>query len=490
VLAVVAALVVFRGTLAYFFAQDDFTGLARARGIIPALQGPWRYLSGQLYFDVMALTAGTSALPYRLVSLLAHATTVALVFVRCSRRVALPAAAALGAIFFGTHPSLFTALYSVSGIGEILAGLLAVTTLLLVARGDRGRWFAVPAFAASLLCKESTVLLPLGAALVAARSRAPRRFAVPIALAIVSAIALATFVWRDTFGVRAGVETLSPYAVRFGRPALDNLLSYLGWTARIALPWVHSFADAVEGGVFADGIVLAAVWLAGCAVPALRQRGWVEGGVLWLLLIAPVLPLAHHTYHYYLYSPLTGAALCVAAAADAVADWVSRRFGARRLVASAVVGALALLVTVNGALLVHRIETYPFVDPELRSDPTVDRARIARNAIADLEGSAMPPGVSLWFWSPASIARGKSAGADTTQETYWETNVRTALYDDLAVRVMLPTVREVRFVRTFELVGDSVRYAVYLPNGHLKVGAPSELATVLGLRPKSEPAPE
>ena len=54
VLAVVAALVVFRGTLAYFFAQDDFTGLARARGIIPALQGPWRYLSGQLYFDEIA----------------------------------------------------------------------------------------------------------------------------------------------------------------------------------------------------------------------------------------------------------------------------------------------------------------------------------------------------------------------------------------------------------------------------------------------------
>jgi hypothetical protein len=63
------------------------------------------------------------------------------------------------------------------------------------------------------------------------------------------------------------------------------------------------------------------------------------------------------------------------------------------------------------------------------------------------------------------------------------------LYDDLAVRVMLPSVRSVRFVRGFELVGDSVRYAVYLPTGHLKVGAPSELAEVLGVR-KSEAVPQ
>jgi hypothetical protein len=339
------------------------------------------------------------------------------------------------------------------------------------------------------------VLLPLGAALVALRSTtlravpAPRRFAVPAALAVLSAIALATFVWRDTFGVRAGIETAAPYAVRFGRSALDNLLSYLGWTARIGLPWVRSFGDAVEPGVFPDGIALAAAWLLGCAVPALRARGWVEGGVLWLLLILPVLPLAHHTYHYYLYSPLTGAALCVAAAADATAAWISRRFAARRTIAATVVAALAAVVAVNGALLVHHIEMYPFVDPELRSDPTVDRARIARNVITDLRDSPLPPGVSLWFWSPASIARGRSAGADTTQETYWETNVRTALYDDLAVRVMLPSVRSVRFVRSFEMVGDSVRYAVYLPTGHLKVGAPSELAEVLGVR-KSETVPQ
>ena len=57
--------------------------------------------------------------------------------------------------------------------------------------------------------------------------------------------------------------------------------------------------------------------------------------------------------------------------------------------------------------------------------------------------------------------------------------MRSALYDGLAIRVFLPGVKAVRFVRRFELAGDSVRYAVYLPNGHVRVGTPAELDSVL-----------
>ncbi len=159
-LAVLAALVVFRGVLAYFFAQDDFTGLARARGLLPALTGPWRWISGQLYFDLMERVAGLSPLPYRVASLAAHGATVALVYAAC-RRFVPPLAAMLGALWFGTHPAIYTALYSVSGIGEILSGLLAVATLLLVSRSGRERSIAVPCFVAALMCKESVVLLPV-----------------------------------------------------------------------------------------------------------------------------------------------------------------------------------------------------------------------------------------------------------------------------------------------------------------------------------------
>jgi hypothetical protein len=45
--AAVAAIIVYGGSLPYFFGQDDFLGLARVRGIVPAMAGPWRWLSGQ-----------------------------------------------------------------------------------------------------------------------------------------------------------------------------------------------------------------------------------------------------------------------------------------------------------------------------------------------------------------------------------------------------------------------------------------------------------
>jgi len=48
------------------------------RGLLPALEGPWRYISGQLYFAVMARLAGLDPFPYRAVSLAAHAATAAL----------------------------------------------------------------------------------------------------------------------------------------------------------------------------------------------------------------------------------------------------------------------------------------------------------------------------------------------------------------------------------------------------------------------------
>src|SRR5436309_7446319 len=82
-LAAAAACIVYWGALRYFFAQDDFTGLARARGLMPRLHAPWRWISGQLYFDLMGRIAGLDPLPYRIASLAAHAGCVALVYALC-----------------------------------------------------------------------------------------------------------------------------------------------------------------------------------------------------------------------------------------------------------------------------------------------------------------------------------------------------------------------------------------------------------------------
>ena len=114
-----AGVAVFRGALGLFFAQDDFAGLARAAGVLPRLQGPWRYLSGQLYFDVMHRLAGMHAWPYHAAGLAAHVACGVLLAQLLARRFSRTAAA-FGAIAFVTHPAPFTAIYSVSGIGELL----------------------------------------------------------------------------------------------------------------------------------------------------------------------------------------------------------------------------------------------------------------------------------------------------------------------------------------------------------------------------------
>ena len=119
---------------------------------------------------------------------------------------------------------------------------------------------------------------------------------------------------------------------------------------------------------------------------------------------------------------------------------------------------------------------------ELRSDPVVDRALIAQHARDDLRDADLPVGTRLAFWSPQALAGVGSSGTQAAgPETYWERNVRSALLDGLAIRILRPEVREVRFVRTFALLPPPWRYAVYQVDGHLRVGTPEAVARGLGV---------
>lgn len=209
-------------------------------------------------------------------------------------------------------------------------------------------------------------------------------------------------------------------------------------------------------------------------------------------LVAPVQPLRNHTYHDYLYAPLARAAWCAAALFDAAlvgrtaAQPGKRASPAPRSLPPAAgwtIGAvLAALLTVNGHLLVAKIERAPFVLAELRADPTVDRARIARKVIEGLVAYGLPPGVTLRFWSPTAAAldpRGRPLAAPTPRPTYWETNVQSALLGGLAVRVMVPQVDGMTFVRAFTPGPDRERYTVYLPDGLVRVATSAEVDSIL-----------
>jgi hypothetical protein len=493
--AVAAALICYQGALRYFFSQDDFLGLAHASGLAPRLTQPWRYIANQAVWDWMAPFGPTRPAPYHLLSLLAHAMCTALLYGALARRFA-PWSALVGATFFAVHPAHYTAVYWISAVGDPLALCFGLLALRLQLRSDRWRWLAVLLFAVSLLCKESLILLPV--LLVAcrawpiggARPQTKPANGVVIAMTAVSLAYVAYFIafaYRTYFVSSAAHAperaAHAAYALGGGGTLWTNLLTYLGWTVTFALPVVKGFSDAVDPAVFPWAVAAAVAWVVGLALPGLRARGWAIGGIAWCLLVLPVLPLRNHTYHYYLYAPLAGAALCVASLVDwALSPRGRERDSGARPAAWPIAALLSLLLAANGLLLVRKIETMPFVLPELRADPTVDRARIARNACADLAQARLPAGVTLLFWSPqaASIGpHGEALGSRAPAETYWERNVRDALVDGLAVRVVFPEVAAVRFVREFQPAPADHRYAVYRPEGHVRVVTSAALDSVL-----------
>ena len=490
---------VFRGALVQFFAADDFPALARAMGLLPRLHGLWRLLSGQLYFDLMRPIAGLDPRGYHAASLLLHLGCAVALYGLLRRHLSTPAALA-GATCFATHPAHFTTTYWVSAVGGPLALLLALGALFAGLRRDPLRWLAVPLFAAALLARESVVLLPLGLVVMLeweSRLRSEggaHAWRDPLALTLAGlALALAgSFAAGDVMGAQSGSAA---YRLDLGRGLLANLMTYLGWTANFLLPTVRRFQDAADPLVYGWGAGLLLLWLAGSASIGLRRRGWLAAGALYLAFLLPVLPLGHHTYHYYLQAPLAGFAWCVAAALDLCFERLSRpdRPTARPRRGPAAAsppdhpgpGALrwglalaaVALFTANGALLVRRIETTPFPGaPGLHSDATVDRAAIAKNAIASLRESPLPERARILFWSPI----GRSLAGDPGRpEGYFERNVRAALFDGLAVRVFFPGVDSVRFVSAYRSLPGPYRYAVYRPDGRLRVASSAVLDSVL-----------
>jgi len=231
-----AAVFVFQGSLRYGFSQDDFVGLARAAGLAPRLLGPWRWISQQFFFDAMRRLAGLDATAYHAVSLGAHALVSVLLYAWLARWTSR-AGALVGAAFFACHATAFTALYWTAAIGDVAALGFAIGALLLAGRARPVRWLALPAFALSLLCKESTLLLPV-VAFAAARAehqrigaparRSAARDPVVIGLAVVAGV-FVLWLARAGSGTAPEGSSLAPYAVALGANVGVNLLTYLGW---------------------------------------------------------------------------------------------------------------------------------------------------------------------------------------------------------------------------------------------------------------------
>lgn len=496
-LALVAlTLAVWHRALALYFSQDDFFYLGRVRGLVPRLDQPWRWLSQELVWDLTRPFGVETALPQHLVSLGVHLACVLLLFHLVSRRLSRPAAF-VGAAFFATHPSAFHAVYWASAIADPLQLAFALAALAFALRQDRACWFAVPAFAFSLLSKEGLVLLPAivvlhrlgpGAApwpLAAAGEPRRRLRGVELALVATAAAFLLYFflvAYPSRFGAVAlpGGASAQPYGIALGPNFLANLVTYLGWTANIVLPTVRAFSDVADPGMLPWGAVLAVVALAGCAWPALRARGWVEGAGTYVAFLLPVLLLRDHTYHYYLYGALAGATICVAALVDLVtgarvpsragargprrAGRAPRRAGAGPGFGWSVAAIVVLLMGLNGALLVRKIELHPLGHGGRRADPIVDRAIIARRSFESLRDDPLPDGTVLLLWSPPRAGDASAGGGD-----YWARNVEAAVAGAVGMAVMAPGLAGSTFVPAPRALAAEERLGIYRHDGTIEV---------------------
>ncbi len=481
----VAVFIVFRGALGLFFAQEDFRGLAVAKGLLPRHASLWRYVSVQTFMDVFYPLFGDRPGPYHLVSIVLHAANATMLFALLSRRLSAPAAFIASALF-ATHPAHFAAVYWQSARSDVLGTTFALATVALSLLQGKSRWLAVPCFAMALLSKETFLLLPVGLWLleswrrVGATSERLRPEPLTLSLGVMS-LAFGAYLLLGNAGIGVGTGPDAAYALSVGPSLFGNLLTYLGWTADVTMrPSPLRFVDARNPDVYWMGVLALAAWGVGCLSPQLRRRGWVIAGAFFLLVLAPVLALANHTYHYFLYAPLAAVSWCAAAAIDAWLRGSESRAGATIgwIVASVCLAAL----TWNGARLVRQMETRPMrIYPALRGDAIVSRAIVAENAINGLRRAGLPPGTDLVFVLReriallARVARRSGETPPPAEDIYPETNFRTALFEGYGVRALIPAVESVAFARDSISVSARTCIAVYAPDGEV------ETYTIAGL---------
>ena len=361
-----------------FFAPDDLVVLESARGLLPPFPAPWRWLSGTVYPALASAVFGLDPAGYLTVNLALHGANAALLFV-WSRTLGLDVPAALlAAGLFAASPLAFYPLHQMVGAGELMALGLTLDALIVIGRsGARQAIVAGFLFAAALLSKESVALLPAVLLLPAPdagplRARA-QRASVLLSLSLVAGVVLvATGAARSAFGGSA-------YRASLGTHMGSHLLLYASWAADYVHPSPGAVATMTWGTALAGALVLSTMAFA--AAWTWRSRGPGTIGLAWFLLgIGPVLPLVSQIQVGYVYTPLAGIAIAIAALAGHAAERFRWAQVATWAGAIAIITALALRAD---ALAARRYdERAPGSDSPM--DPWLRKCASAEHVIADV----------------------------------------------------------------------------------------------------------
>jgi hypothetical protein len=330
---------------------------------------------------------------------------------------------------------------------------------------------SVALFAAALLCKEHVALLPLVLLLPGPGDgglRARLRRAWPLLAA-----GVAMLLYLALGHVRAGSLGGRAYAMGFGANLFHNFMTYCAWAVdlRTAAP---DTGARISLSAWRVGLPVVVAWAALAWLTRRRTRLPVLGAAWWALSLAPVVPLLHHSYLYYMYTPFAGLAM----AAGGVLDWLrggaaeprrrpARAAGAWAVAALAVLAHAGVSSRLLGERAAARVEGL-----NLPADPYLRKSETARNAVTDAAAGIHGPHLKVLFFTPKGAemrydaATGKALeGSREGGRTY--DLLEESLDGGRALRLVYPALDSVIFVKRMTPAHRDFDILVYNAEGHV-----------------------
>jgi hypothetical protein len=429
------------GALRTFFAQDDITFLSRAAGL-EAPRGIGRALSENGAFGLEYRLFGVNPVGYHAVNLGVHLSSVLLVYVLALQLRSGRITAGAAALIFGVASLAFTPLHWASGIIELLTCvlLLAATVLWLESsrRGQFLRWIAAAVAFLAMFSKETAIAWLLPITVASPRSKRDLTPAVGATLLSVGVLLLTKETRTGGSAAAYAVDT-SPIHIA------SNALTYVRWSLALNDP-IRDVVAAVDGDAW--NIALPVLCLVLSLIVATRHKlppSVAVGLVWWLAFLLPVLPLAHHSYLYYLYIPWAGAALAVAAASSATL----RKWPRPMAIA---VGCLALggyvLIEMRNIWLRERATR-----DAIPVDTTMRDSMLLSHALGGLLRAHLTPGSKVAFVNPVpgerfDVIRGAPTRAvDLARRTSYFP-LEAVMREGETIRLFVPTARYMGFSDT------------------------------------------
>jgi hypothetical protein len=369
----------------HVFAESYWGDLAPGTGLYRPLALLWigaeRALLGEHHAALLA------------VGVALHAACVVLVHRTLARL--LPARIATGAaLVAAVHPIAAEAAITVYGQIDVLATGLVIAALRMQIAAQRDvRWIAPAAAAAlaALLVKESAIVAPLLAWLVAARLGGTRGAVLAIGAAVATGVGLRFLALGDA--ALPGAITVSGADTLGGRATLvlvsvGTALRLLVFPAGQTLYYGH-LRDPVASGALVESLfVIGFVALAG----RLPRGGAARFGAAWLAIallpVASIVPIGFLAAERALYLPRIGYAVLVAALVCAAFD----RLSARRWLPAFGATVALLGVALSWRVAAHWHDPVSLWRSTVAAHPRSPKAHAAyaMALLADAKGPAVP----------------------------------------------------------------------------------------------------